>query len=161
MKGVVIPLLGDDFRDVTCQFREACRLVAVLGIVVQQLAVFAKVHAAPTGSEDESFGAGLDVRPQGVDVLAHEGTRFIRLGHVMALGAARAVAGRNQPDSEAIQYAGGGGIDVGREAGLHASLPDQLAPAMRPVGPAASLAPQWNSRTQVYRQEASQGLPCA
>ena len=116
------------------------------------------MHAAAAGGEHQGFDAGLDVRPQRIDVALHVGTRLVGCRQVVAHHAAAAVRRRQQADAEKVEHAGGSGVDVGCQRGLHAALPDQHGARMRTLGPGAGRAPGRHARLEFCRQKAAQRL---
>ena len=119
-------LLAEYLDDIAGQGAYACGALSIVRVIGQHLAIFLDEGPAATGGLHDRFRTGLDGRPPGIDVGTHaRATGLLGVEVIVDGTAAAGLVDRRDADAEARQHAGGGGIDVGGQARLHAALQHQ------------------------------------
>ena len=125
------PFVSDHFDRIARELTYRSRLVGVLRIVAQQVAVILDCHAAATRGDDNRLRALLDMRPPGIDVPARESRCFLARAEVFAdSAAAPATWGTDQRNVHAIQHARQCRVDIRRQRWLYATSEREHLPRM-------------------------------
>jgi hypothetical protein len=124
------------------------------------VAVVLDHHAATGCGHHDRFRAGFHIRPPCIDIAARIFQAAIVIVHVIPDRAAAAGPGRDdQLHAERIEYAGSGGIDIGRHRRLHAAVEQQHLARMLPGRPRAGFLPCGHLVLQRPGQQRPHQLP--
>ena len=119
------------FGDVFCQRRDPGRLLGIVRILAEHVAVILDRGAAARCRDDDGVEAVLlDLADPDVDIAAGEIVTVLRTPHMVHQRPATALAGHlRDGDAMTVEQADRRFVDAGIEHGLGAALEDRHAPA--------------------------------